>query len=260
MMEVRVMRIVSEQPNLAPIKFFRMIPTAPSPIAADGTASGTMPLRAYRYCEPLRLASSLGWYIFPPIDFSVLWDGITIRWKCAGLDEWMPLSSAQFPRFSPYFDEHCPDDIRGYAPPFIAAVIEPGMFQLWSGLAVQTKKDWFLMVRPPINLPNTRHASSFEGIIETDKWFGPLFTNFQIKKTDVEVQFRRDEPMFLVHLVQASDVSMPKQFEFSDSIENLSADDWDSYRTTIVERVGVKRVPGSYAVASRKSRKNQVEQ
>jgi Family of unknown function (DUF6065) len=250
------MLMKTEQSNVAPIKFFRMIPAAPAPIAADGTAAGTMPMRAYRYCEPLRLASSLGWYIFPPINFSVIWDGVAIRWKCTGFDEWMPLSSAQFPKFSPYFDEHCPEDIKGFAPPFIASVIEPGMFQVWSGLAVQTEADWFLTVRPPINIPETRYASSFEGIIETDKWFGPLFTNFQIKKTDTEIRFRRDEPMFLVHLVHASALSMPKKFGFTESVEHLSPKDWQSYRTTIVERVGSKRVQGSYAVASRKARKN----
>ena len=252
------MRETIPNPESAKLEFFRMIPSAPQPIAADGSAAGTLPVRAFRYCEPIRLASSIGWYVFPPIDFSVVWNGVTIEWKCEGFNQWLPLSAAQFPCFAKYFDSRCPEGIKGYSPPFISSVMNSGIFQLWSGLIARTSENWFLNVRPPINLPSTRHAHSFEGIIETDKWFGPLFTNFQITKTDVEIKFSRTEPMFLVHLIHRSMLprANSQSFEFSD-LEEFSDADWDGYRRTIVDRVGEKRVIGSYATASRKIRKAQ---
>ena len=42
---------------------------------ADRAAAGTMPTRAFRYCEAMTSASAFGWYVFPPITFSLMWDG-----------------------------------------------------------------------------------------------------------------------------------------------------------------------------------------
>lgn len=237
------------------IKFFRMIPSAPRPIPADGSAAGTVPMRAYRYCEPMRLASSIGWYVFPPIDFSLIWDGVNIKWKCDGLEQWVPLDSSQFPKFSSTFDTHSPAHIQGYAPPFLASVVQPGVFQVWSGLIAKTTKDWFLCVRPPINLPKQRHATSFEGVIETDKWFGPLFTNFQIEQTNTVISFKRSEPLFMVHLVHSSSLKESKDFDFCEGLPDFTAEDWKLYQDTVVDRVGERRVPGSYAIESRRARK-----
>ena len=35
---------------------------------------------------------------------------------------------------------------------------------------------------------------TWEGIIETDLWFGPLFTNFRLTKTDMPVHIRAEVP------------------------------------------------------------------
>lgn len=236
-------------------RFLRLIPSAPAPIRADATASGTMAIRAFRYCEPIRLATALGWYIFPPIDFSVIWDGVVVKWKCDGLDEWITLDAVQFPKFASYFDSKCPEDIRGYSPPFVSSVVQPGVIQVWSGLVVQTAPGWYSYVRSPINLPKSRHATSFEGVIETDNWFGPLFSNFQIDRMNEEVRFKRSEPMFTVVIVPEALVKDKtlQNAVVEDGIDDLSPEDWAAYRRTIVERVGANRVTGSYAVRSRKS-------
>ena len=38
----------------------------------------------------------------------------------------------------------------------------------------------------------------FEGIIETDRWFGPLIANFRLLKTDTPIEFRKEFPMLQV--------------------------------------------------------------
>lgn len=55
--------------------FFRLLPECRLPMRADRAAAGTMPTRAYRYCEAMTSASAFGWYVFPPITFSLMWDG-----------------------------------------------------------------------------------------------------------------------------------------------------------------------------------------
>ena len=42
----------------------------------------------------------------------------------------------------------------------------------------------------------------FEGIIETDRWFGPLITNMRLTKTDVPIDFRADFPLLQVQPIQ----------------------------------------------------------
>ena len=62
-------------PNSPLVKFYRFIPGARAPQRADRSAAGSMPTRAFRYCEAMRTASALGWYIFPPMNFKLMWDG-----------------------------------------------------------------------------------------------------------------------------------------------------------------------------------------
>jgi hypothetical protein len=57
------------------ITFHRFIPQSRPPMRADRSAGGTLPTRAFRYCEPVASASAFGGYLFPPINFTVVWDG-----------------------------------------------------------------------------------------------------------------------------------------------------------------------------------------
>ena len=59
------------------VTFFRLIPECRAPQRADRLAAGTMPTRAFRYCEAMTSASAFGWYVFPPMAFSLMWDGST---------------------------------------------------------------------------------------------------------------------------------------------------------------------------------------
>ncbi|WP_208349725.1 DUF6065 family protein [Pseudaestuariivita rosea] len=238
--------------------FYRMVPSASQPVPADQAAGGTLPLRAYRYCEPIRVASGLGWYVFPPIDFSLMWDGTQIHWTYDGAADWMPLDAAQFPKFAAEFDSHCPEDIRGYSPPFLASVLQPGVLQIWSGLIARTAPDWCLLIREPANLPKNQHFQGFEGVVETDRWFGPLFTNIRLTKTDTRVDFKHNHPLFTIQPLHRShlDPKINQSAKKVAGMHDMTEADWNDYRATIVERVGDKRVPGDYAKTARKRRKS----
>ena len=64
------MKLNSSEPL---IRFRQLFSDAPAPGRADAGLSGTATLRAFRFCEPFTAASSFGWYVFPPMDFSPLY-------------------------------------------------------------------------------------------------------------------------------------------------------------------------------------------
>ena len=194
----------ARQPNPAGVTFYGAIPGCRTPMRADPSVLGTLPTRGFQYCEALRSASSFGWYVFPPIDFTLQWDGSQILWTYRGAKAWYPLTSAQFPGFQAVFDRHAPRQLRGFAPPFLTAVPEPGIVQLWTGLMVSSAEDWSILVRPPANLPRSLAYDLYEGIVESDRWFGPLFTNLRLVKTDVPIHFSTESPLLQVQPLHRS--------------------------------------------------------
>jgi hypothetical protein len=238
--------------------FFRMIPQARLPMRADRSAAGTLPTRAFRYCEPVVTASAFGYYVFPPINFSLMWDGSAITWTYEGADGWLPLKTAQFPHFSAYFDENVPEEIRGFAPPFLGAFQEPGLVQVWSGLIARTAPGWSSLIRPCANLPRFAGCELYEGVIETDRWFGPLLTNLRLTKTNVPVEFRAEFPLFQVQPLprEALEDASLNNYEVVPDINGLRPEEWDSFYDTVVRpNVQENRPRGQYAAAARKRKR-----
>src|SRR5690606_14069822 len=94
-----------QQHSTAPVaRFFRVIAQAPLPARADRAAGGTLPARAAQYCDAVIQASGFGWWMYPPMDFSLVWDGQQVHWTYAGQEAWLPLDAAQFPHLARQFD------------------------------------------------------------------------------------------------------------------------------------------------------------
>ena len=251
----------SGSPTAVPrITFYSLIPNSRRPQRADRSAAGSLPTRAFRYCEPVVTASAFGYYIFPPINFSVVWDGHAMVWTYDGAGEWLPLTHAQFPHFAAHFDAEVPEEIKGFSPPFLSALQEPGLIQLWTGLVARTAPNWSLLVRPCANLPSSGAYEPFEGIIETDRWFGPLITNLRITKTDTPVAFTTDFPVFQVQPIprEALDETALNGFEIVPDLAALRPEDWDDFYETVVRpHVVTNRPRGEYAAAARRRRKSE---
>lgn len=247
-------------PPAAPpiVTFYRLIDQAPLPPRADRSALGSLPTRAYRHCDAVATASGFGWYLHPPLDFDLLWDGAQAWWTCPGLEGWLPLGAAQFPHFRERFDAVAPDHVKEHSPPFLTAIQEPGIIQLWTGLAARTAPGWSLLVRPIANLPRHPGFEPYEGIVEADHWFGPIFTNLRLTRTDIPVCFRRAEPFAQVQPVpqlayRDQVLNGPGQVA---SLEDWSAADWDDYHATIVAPItDPERVAGRYGAEARRRRR-----
>lgn len=245
-------------PHTPLVRFHRLIAQARLPQRADRSAAGTLPTRASRYCDAITQASAFGYYLFAPMDFSLLWDGADIFWTYAGLDRWLPLEAAQFPHFSAAFDAAAPADLAGLAPPFLTVLPEPGHVQLWTGLFARTAPDWSLLLRPVANLPQSGGFVPYEGIVETDRWFGPLFTNLRLTRTGTPLRISAQMP-----LVQAqplprdlyADATLDRFTNLPD-LGDVSDADWDGYRRSIVAPNSRPDRPlGGYAVEGRRRRR-----
>ncbi len=239
-------------------RFYRLIESARPPQRADRSACGTLPTRATRYCEAATSATAYGWWVFSPLDIRVVWDGFDIFWHYDGADDWMPLQpSAQFPGFAAQFDDHAPDDLKGCSPPFLTALPEPGALQLWTGLMVRTIPDWHVLIRAPANLPTAGGHVLYEGIVESDAWFGPLFVNLRFTRSHVPLRLRPDFPLAQVQPVPRVAYSTPtlSSMAIVDDMRQFERADWDDYCHSIVNPNNEPLRPhGRYAVAVRRRR------
>jgi hypothetical protein len=240
------------------VSFYRAIEQTRLPQRADRSAGGTLPTRASRYCDAVTTAAGFGWWVFPPMDFSLLWDGHEVFWLYEDLEDWMPLNAVQFPGQSARFDEAAPAALQGCSPPFLTVLPEPGLVQIWSGLFARTAPDWSLLIRPLANLPARGDFELFEGIVETDHWFGPLFTNMRLTRTHTPIRFRSDYPLAqlqpLPRIAYAEETL--NSTAFIASPDDFTEQDWADYHAHVVRpNDDPDRAPGGYAVAARKRRR-----
>lgn len=236
-------------------RFYRLIAQARPPERADRSAAGTLPMRAARYCDAVTAAAGFGWWVFPPMDFSLLWDGEQVFWTWDEAEHWLPLDAAQFPRLRRQFDAAAPEALQGTAPPFLTALPEPGTVQIWSGLFARTAPGWSLLLRPPANLFLSAGFASYEGIVETDRWFGPLFINIRLTRTNSPIRLHADRP-----LIQAQPLPRAAYDEATLSAmaleSELAPQDWADYaRHVAIPSADPGRAFGGYAVEARRRRR-----
>jgi hypothetical protein len=239
------------------VEFCRFIEAAPLPKRADRAAGGSIPVRALRYCEALVTASAFGWYIYPPMDLLFRWNYDSILWAYEGAKDWMSLGAAQFPHQSTAFDSLARSNCKGYSPPLVLALPEPGVVQVWSGIVARTAPGWSLHIRAPVNATPGGAFRLYEGIVETDRWFGPLFTNIQLTATHQTIRISRDVPLMQVQPLPrlAYDETTLKAVAIKCSLSELNTGDWDDYYRTVVRGSETSETPGRYASSVRRRRR-----
>ena len=241
----------------APIcRFYRLIPGAPEPQRADRSADGTLPVAAYRYCEPITSASGFGWYLYPPITLRMIWiDGNEIIWTYDGAEDWYPLRAEQFPDFPISFERIAPNGLADLAPTFVAQGKLPGVVQIWSGYLASTLPGWALLSRGPANLQSTQPYVHFEGIFESDDWLGPLFTSVQLKQINSPIEFHVHRPLLQLQPIRHESYQKPS-FEVLEATA-LGPKEWRRFEASMVPNTDMLRKPGHYAAAIRRRQRGE---
>lgn len=214
-----------------------------------------MPTAAFQYCEAMRVASSFGWYVYCPIEISLYFDGKEVFHHEDG--RWNTLKSINLPAdFRNYWNSIAPSELVDMDPPFLTQISVPGFVQVWSGYLIKSAEGWATNIRPPVNVDTRSSISLYEGIVETSVLqFMPLFINFRILKTDIEVYIPTNRPLFQIQPVHQSCYHRGQR-----DIEVLGSrhlqkesEVWSRYSETIRRTDDTEaRRPGRYAVAVRK--------
>lgn len=232
------------------ITFYQLIPDAPAPRAADPEILGSLPVRAVRFCEPVTAASGYGWWIYPPFDFDLRWDGHVMTWKLPYEDErWQPVGDVVLSSFVEAFEARAsPDERRLSQIPVLTRGPEPGIVTVWTGVLARTPANWSILVRPLANYPRSPVYEALEGMIETDWWFGPVIATLRIVKTDTVLEFRRGRPLVQIQPVPREAYARQTMHAMSTvhGIASLSEADWQRFVQTLSMRNGPEASVGSY--------------
>jgi hypothetical protein len=100
----------------------------------------------------------------------------------------------------------------------------------------------------------------YEGIVETDRWFGPLFTNLRLTRTNVPIELNPELPFLQVQPVhRALYGNALEQFEVVNDLKQMRPDEWSAYHATIVKpNTDPHRRQGQYAVDTRRRRQGDI--
>lgn len=237
------------------VTFYRFLPGL-KPRRGGHDAAGTLPHRAVQYCEPARTASAYGYYVFLPFSFQVEWDGGTEGlWSFDGGKEWYPLTETAYPGSFAAWDAISPEKCRGYCPSFLTFSEVPGLLQVWTGWFARTAPGYSLLIKSPANLPRSTGYDVLEGIIETDEWFGPVFANLRLTRSERPIAFDGMRPF-----LQAQPIS---RAEYSDAHLNrvsvqdaadMPGDLWDRYEESLIKPLMHDRERAHYAKDARRRR------
>lgn len=239
------------------VTFYRILPGGPKPRRAMTDAAGTLPVSGYRFCEPVRLASAFGYYVFLPMSFQLEWDGGQGGlWSFDSGATWYPLSEAAYPDSMKAWDSVAPDFCKGWCPPFLTFSETPAMIQVWTGWMARTAPGWSLLVRGAANLPRGAGYDIMEGIVETDRWFGPLFMNLRLTRSEAPILFDHMRPILQVQPIHRSayDDRLLDRVVVENEAGRLPPDLWQAYERSLVDPVVHHPKRGHYAVLARRRR------
>lgn len=220
---------------------------------ADASALGYLPISAYQYCEAVRTASAMGWYVFPPAEFSLLFDGKEVFIADEG--EWRslvhePVPAALEERWVADFEA-----IYGACPNMLTAFPDPGVVQIFTGLFVTTAPGTWSHIRPLVNVQRKSAYWCYEGIVETDGFAPlPLFVNIHLTRTHSEIYFADEFPLFQVSCVPKTLRDLNRKC----AIGSVFDADFprEGLRTTLRRQPGIFVPPGQYGATVRKARKS----
>jgi hypothetical protein len=231
-------------------QFYRIIPGIPDLQPADRSADGTLATNGFRYCEPLAAASGFGWHVYPPMNFTLMWSGDEVAFALGRSKRFTSLRGMQYPGFPRAFAKIAPEGLNDLPPPFLTQGLMPGSVKIWSGYFARTAPGWALLSRGVANKPKTQPYENYEGIVEANSWFGPLFTNVQIKRTNSPIQFHMRYPLFQVQPLRRECYQQPP-YELREAAD-LKPDDWRRFAATIDPNRDQMRKLGHHAVEIRK--------
>ncbi len=252
------------------VEFFSHYEGAPLPQPASNDAMGTLPVRAAQHCLPLKAASGNGFYLYPPFDFAVRWDGL--RSEFTWLAENGRPEGWQTMENNAVFHHPSAAAARASVPAHRAAVLDevmdpegpsfinadprsPNTMEITTGVVVRTQPGWVTVVRSVANWASPRPYIVLDGVIETDWYRTDIPTTIRLPQPG-EVRFSRSLPMAQLQVVPLSslrpEIGNP---DHPTGIAHWPEDVWREFVASARPRYTATRM-GTYAAASRRAAAN----
>ena len=174
------------------LKVWRLHPDGCKIAPADRTLRGTANKAATRWCGPFTHANKAGFWLFPPVDIDITWQG--------GQDfEWeLHTPYTDVDRHLIRFlmdegDEANPDKWSGAEgrTKFTWGLVEEGVVQMWTGCIFETPPGWGLHIRSPVNAGNDAFHV-MEAVLETDWLQYDIWLNLVFHHVGERVELRRE--------------------------------------------------------------------
>jgi hypothetical protein len=201
------------------IEIYSLYPDVRPPERASGNVRGSLPSRAVQHCPPVTSAASLGWYVYPPVDFALRWDGQETEWSLLEDNEpagWRSLSGgydAKLPLMTRHIAE-APErfqadidifDFNDGGLSFVDADPRaPQNVEITTGTVARTSPGWCLLARGVPNWPHANDHQILEGLVETDWYRSTIPTILRLTAVGRAVRFYRDLPLMLLQPVHRS--------------------------------------------------------
>jgi hypothetical protein len=101
----------------------------------------------------------------------------------------------------------------------------------------------------------------YEGIVATDRWFGPLFMNVRLTRTNAPIEFDEEMPFMQIQPVpEALCGDALDAFATVPDLASWQPEDWEAFGNTVVQpNIDPHRQRGRYGAATRRRRKQSVE-
>jgi hypothetical protein len=143
--------------------------------AKPGLLGGVHP-EAMKYCGPFTHANKFGWWVYPPLDMDVCYH-TNSQWEHRVLSDYPDSEEPVLRKMRDKHGSKCIREADGklYMGPhdlpkkkFSFGVVEPDVFQFWSGCIFQLPRGWALHIRNPINFGGNSPFLVQEAIVEVD--------------------------------------------------------------------------------------------
>lgn len=213
------------------LRIYRLHPSGAIFEKANNKLSGDANEGAVKYCGPYIHANQSGWWVNPPFDMDISYNGDgTYTEKL--LDDFENLENYVI-RSNLRKEDKFRDVTRSLLGKGLAA---PDVYQIWTGCVFRTPPGWCLHIRSPINFTES-HKRPFwiqEGILETDWMAYDIWLNVEFIRPGELVKFRRNMWPPLAQIVPVRRESYHAKWEKSDEIMDSSKpehkDVWDFWQ------------------------------
>ncbi|MFU8873636.1 DUF6065 family protein [Micromonospora sp. SL4-19] len=210
------------------VEIYSLYPDARPAEAASSSVRGSLPVRAVQHCPPVAAGSGLGWYVYPPADFALCWDGHETEWSpleenepvgwrslAGGYDARLPDAATQLADVPERFraDLDIFDRYGGTLPFLDADPRASNTIEMVTGVVARTSPGWCLLARGVPNWPAQRGVQLYEGVVETDWYTSFLPTIMRLTEPGQVVRFYRNIPLMCLQPVHRSVLEASRKAE-----------------------------------------------